>query len=279
MYRAVFSQSFLQKVCLLGLIVSLAGCAGWSKQTSDTEAAYYDAAQTYLEKRNYSMAIEKLDALQSRFPFGRYSQASSIDLMYAKYQSKRFADSLITADRFTRLNADSPNIDYAWFIQAMSYYQMYMENSGIFGKADPAMRSPEQGEKAFSTMQSYLQMFPESEYRPEVVKAMVILKDSLAKHELYVADFYLRKQAWVSAADRAAAIINHYPGVAAQADAYLILIASYDALGLEEEKNIAIARLTMDFPTHDTLTSGDYIAPKHQRERWWVKALTLGIAQ
>lgn len=279
MYRAVFSQSFLQKVCLLGLFVSLVGCASWSKQTSDTEAAYYEAAQQYLEKRNYSMAIEKLDELQSRFPFGRYSQASSLDLMYAKYQSNKFADSLITADRFTRLNADSPNIDYAWFIQAMSYYQMYMENSGIFGKADPAQRSPEQGKKAFSSMQSYLQMFPESEYRQEVVKSMVILKDSLAKHELYVADFYLRKKAWVSAADRAAAIINHYPGVTAQADAYLILIASYEALGLEEERLIAIERLTNDFPSHYTLSSGDYVAPKNQQERWWVKALTLGLAQ
>jgi outer membrane protein assembly factor BamD len=197
--------------------------------------------------------------------------------MYAQYQSNDFAGSLITADRYTRLNADAPNIDYAWFVQAMSYYQMYMENAGIFGKADPAMRSPQQGKKAFSAMQNYLNLFPDSSFRPEVLSSMVILKDSLAKHELVVADFYFRKQAWVSAADRAAAIVNHYPGVVAHEEAYLILIACYDALGLEEERLIAIERFKNDYPTHDTLASGTYEAPRSQRERWWLKALTLGL--
>lgn len=279
MFRAVFSLSFLQKACFLAVLVSLVGCAGMSKQTSDTETGYYEAAQQYLDKRNYTMAIEKLESLQSRFPFGRYADASSLDLMFAKYQMNNFADSLITADRYTRLNADSEHLDYAYFIQAMSYYQMYMENSGIFGKADPAMRSSEQGKRAFSSMQQFLGAFPNSGYRDELLKAMVILKDALAKHELYVADFYYRKEAWVSAADRAAAVINHYPGVTAQADAYLILIGSYDALGLESERTIAINRFSSEFPDHPTLASGSFDAPKRQSERWWVKALTLGLAQ
>ncbi|MBU2863865.1 outer membrane protein assembly factor BamD [Reinekea forsetii] len=279
MFRAVFSSSFLQKACLLAVLLSLVGCAGLSTQTSDTESGYYQAAQTYLDKRNFTMAIEKLEALQSRFPFGRYADASSLDLMYAKYQMNNFAESLITADRFARLNADSPNLDYAYFIQAMSYYQMYMENSGIFGKADPAMRSSEQGKKAFSSMQLFLDLFPSSAYRSEALKSMVVLKDALAKHELYVADFYFRKEAWVSAADRAAAVINHYPGVTAQADAYLILIGSYDALGLQEEYDIAVQKFSTQYPQHPTLASGTFDAPKRQSERWWVKALTLGLAQ
>jgi outer membrane protein assembly factor BamD len=259
-------------------ITLLVGCASNGNKVEDTETAYYESAQTYLENRNYTSAIERLTELQSRFPFGRYTKASTLDLIYAYYQTNDFTSALIEADRFTRLNSDNPNVDYAYFIRAMSYYELFLTNRGIFGQGDPAMRSPEQGVKAFSALNNYVNGFPDSDYRPEALKAMVILKDALARHELIVADYYIRRGAWIAAAERAKNVIEHYPGVSAVGDAYVVLIEAYDTLSLIEDRDLVLDSLQTDFPNHETLTSGTYLAPKWEEDRWWVKVLTLGLS-
>jgi len=255
----------------------LTGCASNGKSDTDTESAYYESAQEQLENRNYSMAIERLSELQSRFPFGSYSKASLLDLMYAQFASKDFTSSLIEADRFTRLNPDHPNVDYAWFIQAMSYYELYLTNRGIFGNGDAAKRSPEQGQKAFNSLSIYTARFPNSEYRQEALKAMVVVKDSLARHELIVADYYIRRGAWVAASERAQVVVAHYPGVSAVGDALVVLVESYKALNLTQEHNLALEKLRTDYPNHAVFASGEYKAPKWQEDRWWVKLITLGL--
>ncbi len=277
MFTAASGAKNISYGVILALSVLLAGCAGLNKKTADTETAYYETAQVYLEKRNYSLAIERLTELQSRFPFGRYTAASQLDLMYAQYQTNDFTSALIEADRFTRLNSDHPNIDYAWYIRAMSYYELFLANRGILGKGDPANRSPEQGKRAFSALTDYSSRFPESDHRAEALAAMVVLKDALARHELIVADYYIRRGAWLAAAERAQVVVEHYPGVSAIADAYVVLIEAYRALDLKEDQAIVLDKLTTEFPDHATLKSGRYAAPKWEEDRWWLKVLTLGL--
>ncbi len=274
------AASDAKKICLtliLALSVTLVGCASAGKKTADTETAYYETAQQYLEKRNYSLAIERLNELQNRFPFGRYTSASQLDLMYAHYQTKDFSSALIEADRFTRLNADHPNVDYAWFVRAMSYYELFLANRGLFGKVDPAKRSAEQGDKAFRALTNYTSQFPDSPYRADALSAMVILKDALARHELVVADYYIRRGAWIAAAERAQVVVEHYPGVSAVADAYVVLIEAYDALSMPDDRAIVLDKLTTQYPEHASLSSGTYTSPKWEEDRWWLKVLTLGI--
>jgi outer membrane protein assembly factor BamD len=188
-----------------------------------------------------------------------------------------YTSALVEADRFARLNPDHPDVDYAHFIRAIGYYELFLTNRGIFGKGDPAMRSPEQGVTAFSYLSQFAVQFPTSDYRPEALKAMVILKDALARHELIVADFYIRKGAWIAAAERAQVVIEHYPGVSAVGDAYVVLVEAYDALKLPEDRAIALSALMESYPNHPTLANGEYVKPVWEEDRWWVKALTLGL--
>ncbi len=259
------------------VFVTLSGCASFGNKTKDTEQAYYTTAQDYLERRNYAMAIERLNELQSRFPFGRYAQASAFDLMYSYYQSKDFAQALIEADRFTRLNPDHADVDYAWFVRGMSYYELFLTNSGIFGKADPARRSPEQGIKAFSALTNFTERFSDSEFRPQALNAMVILKDALARHELVVADYYIRRGAWIAAAERAQVVLKHYPGVSAEADAYVVLVEAYTELKLDDDRAISFEALQTRYPNHAVFKDGEYKAPKWDEDRWWIKLITLGL--
>jgi len=267
-------RPFLASAMTLAL---LTGCANLGNKQLETEAAYYQAAQGYLAKSNNSMAIEKLTELQEKYPFGEYARASSLDLMYAYYQSGDYSTALIEADRFTRLNPDHEDVDYAAFIRSMSYFELYMENRGFFKRADPSKRSPAQGQKAFTALNNFLKKYPDSDHREDILAAMVVLKDSLARHELIAADYYVRKGAWIAAAERALSIVNHYPGVESAGDALVILVEAYNQLDQPEDREIALNRLKQEFPEHDVFSTGEYLAPKWAEDRWWVKLLTLGL--
>ncbi|MEX1213828.1 outer membrane protein assembly factor BamD [Saccharospirillum sp.] len=264
-------------VTLLTLTLTLGGCSLFQTNNQESEQALYERASGHLENRNYTLAIDTLEQLESRFPFGRYAKQLQLDLMYARYMSNDHAQSLLDADRFTRLNPDHPSVDYAWYLRGMSYYRMYEQNSGITGRGDLAQRSQAQGESAFEALNRYLQRFPDSDYREDAIDTMIILKDSLARHELIVADYYMRRDAWVSAAERAQVVRQHYPGVSAQGDALVVLIESYDQLGLPQDRAQALEALQRDYPEHATLASGDYESPYRQQDRWWLKILTLGF--
>lgn len=277
MFPAAVTRKKLPLILALSLLVVLTGCATTGNKPADTEAAYYETAQRYLENRNFTLAVERLTELQNRFPFGRYTKASALDLMYAQYQMNDYTSALIEADRFIRLNPDHPNADYASFVRAMSYYELYLTNRGIFGRADPAQRSPQQGEKAFQALRQFTTQYADSEYRAEALTAMVILKDALARHELFVADYYIRRGAWIAAAERAQVVVSHYPGVSAVGDAYVVLVEAYRTLGLDIDAEAALSDLQQNYPKHPTLASGTYEAPKWSEDRWWVKVITLGL--
>lgn len=278
MLNAVPRGHFYSLPLLLLVLFSFSSCALFNNKIDDTEEAYYQSAQDYLDRGSYSMAIEQLETLQSRFPFGRYSEAAALELMYAYFENNDFAESLIEADRFTRFNPEHPNIDYAWFVRGMSYYQLYLQNRGLLYRADPAQRSAEQGVKAFNALSQYTARFPNSEHRDDALAASVVLKDALARHELFIAQYYVRRQAWVSAAERAKTVVDHYPGTEAVADALVIQVEAYNALNLPEESALALAQLESDHADHSVFKSGEYQQPAWMNDRWWVKIFTLGIA-
>lgn len=261
---------------VLLLILVLGGCSLFRPNTAESEQALYDQASRYLDGGNYSLAIDSLEQLRNRFPFGRYAHQTQLDLMYARYRDRDFSQALLDADRFTRLNPDHPSADFAWYLRGMSYYRLYEENAGLTGRGDLAQRSQQQGENAFESLANFVDRFPDSDYRDDALETMILLKDALARHELVVADYYMRREAWVAAAERAKVVREHYPGVSAQADALVVLVESYRALGLEEDRTLALEQLRADHPDHATLQSGRYRSPYIEQERWWVKLLTLG---
>lgn len=261
---------------LLLVVVTLNGCALFRGNNAESEQALYEQASNYIDRQNFDLAIDTLEQLQNRFPFGRYAQQTQLDLMYARYRARDYAEAVLDADRFTRLNPDHPSVDYAWYLKGMSYYRLYEQNSGITGRGDLAQRSQQDGERAFAALKDYTDRYPQSAYRSEAIDTMILLKDALARHELVVADFYMRREAWIAAAERAKVVQQHYPGVTAQGDALVVLIESYDALGREDDRALALADLRAQHPNHPTLRSGEYRTPYIEQERWWVKLLTLG---
>ena len=65
--------------------ILFAGCASLNDQDSEIsvspEKKIYDLAQERLQSGSYSSAIEALEALERRFPFGKYAEQAQAELI------------------------------------------------------------------------------------------------------------------------------------------------------------------------------------------------------
>ena len=88
--------------------------------------------------------------------------------------------------------------------------------------------------KSFQAFQTLLQQYPKSPYAADARQRMVYLRNRLADYEVEVARYYMKRGAYVGAANRAKGVIVEYDGAPAVDDALRIMAAAYRRLGIED---------------------------------------------
>nr|VFJ86155.1 MAG: Beta-barrel assembly machine subunit BamD [Candidatus Kentron sp. LFY]VFJ88414.1 MAG: Beta-barrel assembly machine subunit BamD [Candidatus Kentron sp. LFY]VFK23220.1 MAG: Beta-barrel assembly machine subunit BamD [Candidatus Kentron sp. LFY] len=234
-------------------IVTIAGCAssdekdhseGWSAQQ------LYNEAKSERIAGNYETALEYYQKLESRYPFGRYAQQAQIETIYVYYKSDEPAQAIASAERFIKLYPRHDHIDYVYYLKGITNFNL---GKGFFDRylpLDPAQRDPGSALKAFQDFGELIKHFPNSKYAEDARQRMLYLRNNLAKHEVYVADYYLRRGAYVAAANRGKYVVENYQGAPSIADALLVMIEAYKLMGLDQLSLEALRVLQLNFPEH-----------------------------
>jgi len=216
--------------------------SGWSAEK------LYREAKDALDSGQYDLAIKRYETLEARFPYGRYSQQGQLEIAYAYYKQNEQASAVAATERFVKLHPNHPNVDYAHFLKGLVYFN---EDLGVLGKVsrqDRTERDPKSARESFDAFKELVQRFPESRYAPDALERMKYLVNALASHEVHVARYYLKRGAYVAAANRAQYALKNYPQAPAQEEALLIMIQAYDVLGMPELRNDAERILRKNFP-------------------------------
>ncbi|CAH0534306.1 Outer membrane protein assembly factor BamD [Vibrio stylophorae] len=194
----------------------------------------YNEAQTELERGNWMQAIEKLEALDSRYPFGAYSEQVQLDLIFAYYKYNDMALAIATIDRFLALNPTHPNADWALYMRGLS--NMALDSSFIHSMLNMERndRDPIPVRHAFQDFKKLMKRYPNSQYTADAKARMIALKERLAAYELAVVDYYVRRGAWVAAANRGQLLLNLYPDTQAARDVLPLMERSYAELKLQK---------------------------------------------
>jgi outer membrane protein assembly factor BamD len=101
-------------------------------------------------------------------------------------------------------------------------------------RVDLTVRPPKDSLLAFSTFQDLIRRFPDSEYVPDAQQRMVFLRNRLAAYENHVARYYIEREAYVAAANRAKYAVEHYPGAPQLAESLAIMVEAYTYLGMTD---------------------------------------------
>lgn len=240
---------FLPLAMLAAAALLAAGCA--SQQTKDerlSAPALYKSIEANLEAGNYQTAIARLQTLEARFPFNAYGTQAQLDLIYANYMNGNYDAAVDAADRFIREHPRHPDVDYAYYMKGVAYFDPAPGPFMRLFRHDTYQRDPSNAEKSFQAFQLLLQKFPNTKYAADARQRMVFLRNRLADYEWSVADYYMRRGAWISALHRAYAILTRYPDTPRVKDALQIMITAYRKLGLTELASTTEKVLAENYP-------------------------------
>ena len=235
------------------------------------EKELYDQAQLRLKNGNFSTAIRSLEALESRFPFGRYAEQAQAELIYAYYMNAQFEASQSAAERFINLHPRHTHSGYAYYMKGLA---SFTDDSGLFSRyfqSDLAKREVVMAQQSFDELSDFIARYPDSKYVPHAKQRMIYLRNLLAQHEVYVADFYMKRGAYLAAIGRAKYVIEHLPNTPQTPYALSILIEAYGLMDYNELRKINLEILNSNYPDFN-LQENESVS-----ERSWTNILTLGL--
>jgi outer membrane protein assembly factor BamD len=109
-------------------------------------------------------------------------------------------------------------------------------------------RDPVASRDAFLSFKELVTRFPDSKYAADATARMKFLVNTMAEHEVYVARYYLKREAWVAAANRAKEVVTTYPTAPAREEALEIMVIAYEKLELPDLSKDAQRILLLNFP-------------------------------
>lgn len=246
----------------------LSGCA-WIDSSDDETIGWsaqrlYGEAKDLMASRDWAKAARYLEKLEARFPYGRYAQQAQLEIGYAHWKDNERASAIAAADRFIKLYPNHPNIDYAWYLKGLINFN---EQQGVLSwltNPDMSDRDPKATREAFLSLKEVVSRFPNSKYAEDAAARMRYLVNSLANYEVQVARYYMRRSAYIAAANRAQYAIRNYPQATAVEEAVFVLVKAYDALGMNDLRDDADRVMQKNFPDSHYLKGG-----AKRSAPWW----------
>ncbi len=239
------------------LIFILSACSHFKDKGDDTEG--WDADRLYTEARgeldsgSYSKAVEFYQKLETRFPFGVHAQQALLDLAYAHYKDEDPDAAIAACNRFIKLYPQNAHVDYAYYLKGLTHFNKGKGFLQRYMPTDESQRDPGAAFSAFQDFSELVKRFPESQYVEDSAKRMRYLRNILAKNEVHVANYYMRRGAFIAAANRARYVIENYPKTPAVPDALVVMAKAYRVLEMDDLSNDALRVLEFNYPNHPGL--------------------------
>jgi outer membrane protein assembly factor BamD len=238
---------------LLSLFLLTSACSwlnfGDEDETVNWSASrFYSEAKQALDDGDYDTAIDYFERLQARYPFGRYAQQAQLELIYAHYKQGETDMAIAAADRFIKTHPRHPFVDYAHYLKGLANYD---RGVGLVEKLlpnDPTQTDTSNAQQSFNDFAELTQKFPNSRYADDARQRMLFLRNNMAAYEVNVADFYMRRKAYVAAANRAKYVVENYSRTPATVDALAIMSKAYLKLELTDLATDTLRVLQLNYP-------------------------------
>lgn len=258
-----------RRAALVGaMALILAGCGalgGDPKGNPNDPDRLYREARDDLNNGSYERAAKSLEKVEALATGTLLGQQAQLDQAYAQWRQGERTAALTVIDRFLRLNPSSPAYDYGLYLKGLINFN---DNLGLFGSISGqrlAERDQKASRESYQTFRQLVEQFPESRYASDARLRMDYIVNMLAEHEVQVARYYFRRGAYLAAANRVRQALTEYDQVPVAEDALVLLVQSYDRLGLTALRDDAERVLKKNFPNSERLPDGS----SRSSRPWW----------
>ncbi|MGH8140659.1 MAG: outer membrane protein assembly factor BamD [Steroidobacteraceae bacterium] len=227
-----FARAGVLALCMI--LLAAAGCRTHrADATKSSPELLYKRAKKSLNAYDFQNAIKTYESLTARFPFTDQARQARLDLIYAYYRAGEGESATDAAETFIRENPTHPRVDYAWYVKGLVDFERSPNAIEHLFRVDLTQRPPSTARKAFSAFRTVVEQYPKSAYAHDSLQRMVYLRDRLADYDLHVARYYMKRGAYVAAAQRAKSCVEQFDGAPAMREALQIMIQAYDRLDLK----------------------------------------------
>lgn len=279
----LFSSTRCILILLLLSSLLITGCLFKKTKDSDvaasSEAGLYNSAQTKMKHNDYEGAIQFLETMERRYPFGEYSKSAQLLLIYAHYGADEPESAIAAANRFIRLHPKHSNVDYAYYMKGLIAFPDAATILQRFFNVDLSQRDIDESKLSFAHFLNLTKRFPESEYTPDALKRMEFLRNIIARHEIHIANYYLERKAYLAATNRGRYVVENFQRTPAVPDALAVMAQGYHEMNMHDLANSSINTLRTNYPNHPALNKdGEFnFSYSTKKSNSWLDIATLGL--
>ena len=185
----------------------------------------YKAGVDALEQGDVLYASKKFNEAELLFPQSDWAPKAALMASYAYWKQGYYKNSVEELKRFIKLYPKNENLDYAYYLLAMNYYDSIVDE-----KKD--LRPLTEAKRYFNFI---IEKYPETDYALDGKYKLELIDDMLAAKEIYIARHYIKKEKWIAAINRLKIIVSDYDTTIYIEEALHRLVEVYYIIGLEEE--------------------------------------------
>lgn len=242
-YFSTTTTARAAKGAVLGAVIFLAACAGNDEPDFVERPAedIYAEAQNNLEAGRYATASDLFDEVERQHPYSQWATRAQLMSAFALYESGDYDEAISALNRFIQLNPGHPNVDYAYYLRALSYYERISDverDQGITLQAEEALLD-------------VMQRFPDTEYSRDASLKYDLTQDQLAGKEMSIGRWYLRQGHYNGAINRFRTVIEDYDTTSHVPEALHRLTEAFLAVGLREQAQVTASVLGYNYPGSD----------------------------
>ena len=230
-------------------LVAAAALIAAACSTGDDEIAYverpaeeiYSTALDSLEGGDFDDAADQFDEVERQHPYSQWATRSQLMAAFAHYQALNYDEAVIALDRFIRLHPGNEQIDYAYYLKALCYYE----------RISDVARDQRMTELAMQSLEDVLRRFPDTEYARDAALKLDLTRDQLAGKEMSIGRYYLEREHYNAAINRFRRVVDGFQTTSHVPEALHRLTEAYLGLGLLGEARMTAAVLGHNFPGSD----------------------------
>jgi outer membrane protein assembly factor BamD len=173
--------------------VFLAGCSTTEDIDIHSAEKAFKEAKKYEDDERFEEAQRRYEEIKNKFPYSSWSKEADLRIAEIHFKKKDFSTAALAYSNFKYLYPNHPQIAYVSLQLALSY----------FNQLPPTIdRDLSKGHNAIQEFNLVLQKYPNTDFAKTAAEKKKITEDQLAEKELYIADFYYKRDHFLSAMRR-----------------------------------------------------------------------------
>ena len=185
----------------------------------------YEEGLNSLKQGDVLFAARKFNEAEILFPQSEWAPKASLMAAYAYYSQDYYGNAIAELERYIKIYSKNENIDYAYYLLAISYYEQIVDET----------KDLQTIIKAKINFNYLLNNFPKSKYSLDAKFKLDLINDILASKEMYVGRFYFEKKKWIPAINRFKTVVDDFDTTIYIEEALYRLVEIYYILGLTNE--------------------------------------------